>query len=336
VSFPSHWLVKAFRPLLSAASHYRLASQPLFCPLYHLARQTTPAWWNARYPIRTQQLLEQDLDWLLRLAPPVSLQELLDWKQGKRERPSGWFLSFDDGYRELADIVAPLLKRKGVPATFFICSSLVDNRQIFFEDLAGLIAHAWQAATKARKNHVLQHMHLQENALVELLHSRVPRFPALNRLAELLELDVPAWLREQQPYLTSPQIRHLLADGFSIGAHSVDHPLFCEIPEAAAKQQLQQSLAEFVERFELSYRVFAFPYGEHGLSRDFLESLKADNAADLIFGTRGIVTDEFEPFLVQRLLAEDPRRPLPRLVRDELNLQLQRRIRGRGVVRRRG
>lgn len=336
MSFPTHWVVRAIRPLVSAGAHLQLLPSSLFCPVYHLARQNTPRWWNNRYPVRTPKQLEQDLDWLLRLAPPVTLQDLLDWKYGKRSRPTGWFLSFDDGYRELAEVVAPLLKRKGVPATFFVCSSLLDNRQVFFEDLAGLIGVKWMDAGNPHKALVLKRMNLDETGLQQLLQGRLPQLAKLNRLAELLEVDTQSWLHSELPYLTSAQIRRLLADGFSIGAHSVDHPLFCAIPEVDAKHQLRQSLQSLVSQFDLPSRVFAFPYGEFGLSRAFLESLRNENDADLIFGTRGIVTDELEPFLVQRMLAEDPHRPLPRLVRDELNLQLQRRVQRRDVVRRGG
>ena len=37
-------------------------------------------------------------------------------------------LTFDDGFRELHDVVAPILLRKGIPATFFVNSAFIDNK----------------------------------------------------------------------------------------------------------------------------------------------------------------------------------------------------------------
>ena len=118
-TLPWHWGPRCLRPWLSAAAHLRRMPDTLVCPVYHTAWDRSPPYWDERYPVKTLRQLEQDLDDLLRLSEPLELAELLDWAAGRRSRPRGWFLSFDDGYRELAQQIAPLLSRKGVPATFF-------------------------------------------------------------------------------------------------------------------------------------------------------------------------------------------------------------------------
>ena len=298
-------------------------------------RDSPPSWWNARYPIRTPQQFERDIDWLLRIAPPVSLQMLLDWKNGKAEKPKGWFLSFDDGYRELADVVAPILSRKGVPATFFLCTSLLDHKNIFFEDLAGLIALELKAATSGKRERALQELRHSRHTIDSLLQAPTPKNELLRCLANVLEIDVNAWMMSEQPYLTSDHVRHLLDSGFAVGAHSVNHPLFCQIPEDEAMAQCCQSIEQVTRQFELPYRVFAFPYGEFGLQKTFLETLINKSNADLMFGTRGVVKDELEPFLIQRMLAEHPILSLREILHSQLNLQLQRRFTNRDCVRRR-
>ncbi|MFM8478589.1 MAG: polysaccharide deacetylase family protein, partial [Planctomycetaceae bacterium] len=296
--------------------------------------ETTPVWWNNRYRIKSLRELEQDLDWLLRLAPPVSLQDLLDWQAGRRDRPRGWFLSFDDGYRELADEIAPLLKRKGIPATFFLCSSLIDNRSVFFEDHAGWIAHVMQSAAPAARRAVADILNNAGTSLELLLKSRVPQPLLLHSLSEVLNLDIDAWLKTEQPYVTSTQVRQLLHDGFTIGAHSVNHPLFSDIPLDEGVRQIRESLQELDAGFGLSARVFAFPYGEFGLSATALQQLLQLSNAQMLFGTRGIVRDEHEPQLIQRLLAEDHPFSFQQHLCSELNLQLQRQFTGRPTVRR--
>ena len=330
----THFLPRLLRPLLPAIGHLWLMPDTLVCPVYHTAWSRPPEFWNQRYAVKTMQQFEQDLDVLLRLADPVSLQQLVDWKQGRSPRPRGWFLSFDDGYRQLATDIAPLLQRRGIPATFFVCTSLVDNRQIFFEDLAGWIAAGLQTVSPAESQAVLGLVAEKQLPLQQVLHARVPDWPLLYKLAEIVRFDATGWLAREQPYLTSAQIRELLAAGFTIGAHSVDHPLFSEISPEAGLQQVRTSTQWLGEQFGIRDLVFAFPYGEFQLSARFLRSLQSVPGLRLVFGTRGIVQDELEPFVVQRMLAEGHRGSFRGHLRDQLNLQLQRKLAGRAVVRR--
>jgi len=322
------------RPLLSAAMHLQLLPDSLVCPVYHTVWSQSPRFWNGRYAVKSLQQFEQDLDVLQQLGRPVGLQELLEWRQGRRSRPRGWFLSFDDGYRQLAEEVAPLLLRRGIPATFFVCTSLVDNRQIFFEDLAGWIADRLRTASPAMLQAARQVMAGQPLSLQQLLLARVPHWQLLYRLAEIVQFDASGWLASARPYLSSAQIHDLLAAGFTIGAHSVDHPLFCEISPEAGLQQVEQSSRWLGDHFGICDQVFAFPYGEFQLSGSFLRSLQSVAGLRLVFGTRGIVQDELEPFVVQRMLAEGHQGSFRSHLRDQLNLQLQRKLGGRAIVRR--
>lgn len=325
---------RLLQPVIPARAYLQLMPDTLICPVYHISRDNNPLWWNNRYRIKSLRELEQDLDWLLKLAPPISLQDLLDWQAGRRARPRGWFLSFDDGYRELADNIALMLKRKGIPATFFLCSSLIDNRSVFFEDHTGLIAIAMQSAAPTVRQIVAEILAKAGTSLDRLLKCRVPQPILLHRLSDVLNIDIDAWLKTEQPYLTATQVRQLLQDGFSIGAHSLNHPLFSKIPLDESINQIQESLRELDDAFHLPHRVFAFPYGEFGLTAVAMQQLLRLSGAQLLFGTRGIIRDEHEPQLIQRLLAEDHCGSFQQHVCRELNLQLQRHFTGRSNVRR--
>jgi len=331
-----HLIPRWLKPVLPPAASLRLMPDSLICPVYHTTWQQAPPWWNNRYRVRSLPELQADLECLLRLAPPVSLQDLLDWQQGRRGRPRGWFLSFDDGYQQMASEIAPLLKNMGIPATFFLCSSLIDNRAVFFEDLAGLISLRLQALSPDLKAAGEQICAAAGTTLETALQARVADFAVLNQLADLVDLDVNDWLLTTQPYLTSSHVRQLMADGFSIGAHSVDHPLFCQIEPEAAIQQTLVSLDWLVNQFALPYRVFAFPYGEFRLSRVLLQRLQSAANVHIMFGTRGIIRDELEPLLMQRMLAEEPTGNIRHCLTEQLNLQLQRRWSGRDLVKRTG
>ena len=52
------------------------------------------------------------------------------------------FLSFDDGLREVYTIIAPILKERGLPATFFITTDFIDNKKLFYRNKASLLIEA--------------------------------------------------------------------------------------------------------------------------------------------------------------------------------------------------
>lgn len=325
---------RPFSRLSSFRDLQSIAGNGLVCPVYHICRDSTPPWWGQRYPIKSPQEFEKDLDFLASLGPFVSLSDLLEWKNGNRDRPQGCFLSFDDGYRELAEIIAPILLRKGIPATFFLVSSILDNTAIFHEDLAGLIQVRLASAVKVERQAIARTASRYNKTLEQTLFVRTPDWALLREICGQLELDCKAWLAGEKPYLTTQHVKKLIGDGFAIGSHSVDHPLFMDIDDQQKLEQIRSSTAAISSQFSLNYRAFAFPYGEFGIDYSFLELLQNSKYLDLCFGTRGITMDEFEPFLIQRVLAEGHQGPLRNHLHREMRLQKHRVTIQRATVKR--
>ena len=99
-------------------------------------------------------------------------------------------------------------------------------------------------------------------------------------------IDWKTYLREQQPYMTSAQIRDLQARGFEFGSHSVDHPYFYQLP---ISDQLAQTLpcdAELKQQFGLSHRLFAYPFGQGRLDRTVQRVHMGTHEA--VFGTANL------------------------------------------------
>jgi peptidoglycan/xylan/chitin deacetylase (PgdA/CDA1 family) len=329
---------KLTRPLtyFSSTRKLKLAhGAELICPVYHLCRPSAPIWWGDRYRIKPINELKRDLEELSKTGPFVSLDDLLEYRHRRKRRPTGYFLSFDDGYRELSTEIAPLLSKLGIPATFFVVSSIIDNRRPFHEDVAGAIQFELKHSTPAAVEKANQ-ICLNEGKLIgEVLTQRTPDWTLLYQLCDVLNLDIANWLAEERPYLSHIELCSLSNSGFGIGAHSVDHPLFSEIDAKARISQIRESIKAVSGMLGKPCQAFAFPYGEFGLSRTSLDQLLTTNLADLYFGTRGITIDEFEPVLIQRILAEDHRGSFKQHLHRELRLQTYRTQMGRGTVTRR-
>ena len=106
--------------------------------------------------------------------------------------------------------------------------------------------------------------------------------------------------------MSSEQVSVLLQQGFSIGGHSIDHPLYNKI---ALAEQLRQTIEsqQFLEsKFDLDYRVFAFPFTDDGLTKSFFSALQAQFPFDLSFGGAGLKQDVI-PNNLQRFPMESDR-----------------------------
>ena len=269
---------------------------PPFLPFYHVvSNEKLPHILN--YPYRSVKQFEKELDFFLKYFEPVSLKEL--FPAPKRTRKI-FHLTFDDGLKECAEIVAPLLLRKGIPATFFVNTNFVDNRQLFHKYKASLIY-----TEMLRKFHVKANNLLKNEGLTgkNILRAEQSQTELLNEVATLMQIDFQEFLKERQPYLTTEQIRQLQADGFSIGAHSADHPEFYRIDEKKQTEQIKSSVQWVTDNIQPEIRAFSFPFTDHGVSSSVLKKIKEKNICDITFGTAGLKYDQFD-FHFQRYPAE--------------------------------
>lgn len=296
---------------------------------YHTAFREAPRYFSNLYKVKSPDEFAADIDVLLAQLQPLSLEDLLSADSAEEIPPNSFWLSFDDGYREVAEIIAPILRQKGVPATFFICSGLIDNQGWLFEDQVGLITHHIEndksgEASKA----VFVALQPFGHTLESLRGGRKSSPEIMEMLGRLLGIDWGTELATLRPYVTSEQIENLLSSGFSIGGHGVDHTVFHLLSTDEQIQQISDSCHTLSEKFNLDYRVFAFPYGEFDISAGTLQMIRDANVADCLFGTRGLIHDECFPYLQQRLWCENHTGTLKTFVKENLAERTLRRLRG--------
>lgn len=79
--------------------------------------------------------------------------------------------------------------------------------------------------------------------------------------------------------------------GFSIGAHSIDHPEFRFLEMDERIRQLQLSMQFICEKFDSPVKAFSFPFTDHKINQDFFREIKKRELSDISFGTAGIKED---------------------------------------------
>ncbi len=266
----------------------QLSGKNIIFPFYHLISDDTCPHIRHLYPVKSIDQFKKELDFFQKHYDPITLKEIIFHLKNntKADKPS-FFLSFDDGLKECFTIIAPLLKERNLTAAFFINTDFVDNRALFYRYKISLLIDALKQ----------KHSDFNSEKLLQFNYSDAEK---INALAEEHQLDFDLFLKESQPYMTWSEIENLHSEGFYIGAHSVDHPLYAQLSLEEQIQQTQESLKIVQEKLSLEYKIFSFPFTDNGMSNQFFEWLFGEEKVDLSFGTAGIKDDNFS-FHLQRL-----------------------------------
>ncbi len=271
---------------------------PVFLPFYHVvSNEKLPYILN--YPYRNEKEFEKELDFYLKHFRAATLEDIVSAGHTGEKM---FHLSFDDGLRQCADVVAPILLRKGIPATFFINTAFIDNRKLFHRYKASLVLSQLQQNSNKKVNEYLK----KENLAGEkILQASIFQEEVLNEAARMLEFSFTGFLSRQQPYMSSEQVKKLASDGFSIGAHSHTHPEFYKISEAEQLNEVKESMSRVVQLVDPQLKVFSFPFTDSGVPASVLSTIERENLCDFTFGTAGIKRDTVS-FHLQRYPVEQP------------------------------
>ena len=314
-----------------------VSGQPLVLPYYHLVSDGPAPHVKHLYRFRSPREFERDLDFLLKHYEPITLGDLIASVRSSRALPKRSFLlTFDDGFREMHDIVMPKLRAKGVPAVFFLISGCVDNRALCHHQKLSLIIEQWEKSPRefpaTNINRTLDGANIPTGDLRQrLLGISHSQRKFVDHIAGECGCDFGKFLAETQPYLTSEQIRTMIAQGFEFGAHSIDHPLYRTVPIEEQIRQTRESMEFLVTRFGIRHRAFAFPHSDAGVAQNFLARVFGEGVVDVTFGTGGMLGDSW-PGHFQRFTMEKIELPARRVVARNYARRIYKCVTGAGTV----
>jgi peptidoglycan/xylan/chitin deacetylase (PgdA/CDA1 family) len=276
-------------------------------------------------------------------------------------------VSFDDGFAECRTVVAPLLARYGQRATFFINTDLIDNKMMMYRNkLALAIDRLEQAAmgyhgagartgdggdparaipagsqdeSAVLRKRVADLLGVPSPAEVAtlrraILDVRADRVMRADALCVVTGVDVNKYLAERQPYLTWTQVRELIAEGHTVGAHGLDHREFQVMQPAEIERQVVES-CNAVRAVTMKKKVpFAVPFSLDGLDRALLADIARRNPqVGRFYGTAGFMPEPSG--FANRLVADAPppsRHPGRTSIRTRLPKKIRAALRARAVA----
>lgn len=246
-------------------------------------------------------------------------------------------LTFDDGFVECYDLVRPILLRHRVPAVFFLATGFIDERDTFHEtplslclteiermsnDDAAELAEKLQAdgslarqkrrlvdcaaVARLRAARISPALHPSKRALsLWILGLRDDTATGIEGACELFKVNVAAYRASRRLFVSSSQVKQMAAEGFTIGAHGINHrSLLGRSPESVAREIVcsAQAIRDLTGQAHVP---FAFPYEGLSISRRILASIRARHPfIQLFFDSGGLRRDA--PFLVNRIFVDAP------------------------------
>ncbi len=299
---------RSLSPFVALDRLVKTSGHTLFIPYYHLISDEPCPHIDPLYPVRNRKQFRQDLEFFLRHFEPVDLPEILERFGPDRQKPfarPSFHLTADDGLRQCLDVMAPLLREYGVPATFFINSGFAANRDLMYRYQVALVISRFRELGERgvgkklaavcsgllRNDGVLLPKNPSQAQLeLALLSLGYSKRPLILHLLEAADLDLAGFLRDYQPYLDLDELAELQRQGFHLGAHSATHPWYQHL---APRQRLQESLDSLhwlTQNLPGSKPVFAFPFSDAGLPEEhFHEAFAA--GVRLSFGGPGLKSD---------------------------------------------
>ena len=289
----------------------KLTGTRLLLPYYHVVSDEDILHVKHLFKYKTISQFTEDVEFLCKYYLPIGLPELLNHLRNGRPLPAKAFLlTFDDGFRELSDIIAPILLHKGISATIFVNSAFTDNKQLCYLNKASLMVEEFQKGWSVRLDGRLSELLLDNKIEFSdvksgILSVKYQQRGLLDEMANVMNLNFSEYLLSKKPYLTESQIIKLIESGFSIGAHSIDHPLYSSLTLEDQINQTIQSVKFVRDKFHLSYGAFAFPHSDHNVSREFFARIVDSGLVDVSFGTYGLMGESISNHL-QRFSLEKP------------------------------
>ena len=276
---------------LSKAISY--SGQNHVIPLYHTVSDLPLPHIKNLYKVKSISEFKKDVDFFLKHYHSVNIHDLIIHLKNKDKNKSVFHLTFDDGLKEIVTIIAPILLEKGIHATFFINPDFLNNQTLFYRFKASLLINRLEQI--GSHDYTLKEINEKLNNCVgktikeKLLNVSYLNKEVLDEIADLLNVDFNEFLKTE-PFVNDQDIEWLIRKGFTIGAHSFDHPLFAQIPLKEQLYQAEESMNFLKEKYSIGDRLFAFPFTDKGVTADFFKAVN-DKEPTFFFGTSGLKYD---------------------------------------------
>ncbi len=215
-------------------------------------------------------------------------------------------ITFDDGYADNHDVALPILKKHGLPATFFIATGFLDGGRMWNDTVIEAIRRAALPQLDLRGvcgmdlgTHPLRTVEERRAAIDRVIGSIKYMAPAerqavVDALAVRAETALPHDLM-----MSSEQVRAMHRAGMQIGGHTVSHPILARLDRRAARDEIEAGKTTLETLTGEPVTLFAYPNGKPvedytGEAVELVKETGFDAAVSTAWGAANAATDRFQ------------------------------------------
>lgn len=243
---------------------------------HHVADQDAAYPYDPDVADATPASFRRQMETVARYCTPVGIDELLRALDGGPLPRNPVMVTFDDGYRSCHDVALPILRAVGVRATFFVSTSFIEERRLYWWERISLVLarstrdHAtltyprWLALDRADPR--------TRSRLTDLVKDS-PGLDLERFLDELGAAFGVPWSRELEAQcaddliMTWDQVRALVRAGMDVESHGRHHRVLQTLEGAALDDELRGSRLDLEARLGRPCRAIAYPVGRQ-VARD--------------------------------------------------------------------
>ena len=177
-------------------------------------------------------------------------------------------ITFDDGYADNEEIAAPILRRLGMPATFFVSTGYLAGGCMWndrvIEAIRGCESGTIDLSSIGLVHYDLSTLVRRREAIGSLLEAIKHLEPARRQSATDDIVSIARGGTTPALMMVPQQVRNLRTMGMGVGAHTVTHPILTRLGLEAARDEMARSKEELEKILGERVDLFAYPNGVPG------------------------------------------------------------------------
>jgi peptidoglycan/xylan/chitin deacetylase (PgdA/CDA1 family) len=265
----------------------------------------------------------RQMELLARWGTPIGIDELLRAVDGAPLPNNAVMVTFDDGYRSCHDVALPILRDVGMPATFFIATSFIAERRLFWwEKIALVLSRARRVTAELAypKPFTISARDPRAHLLLTDVIKDTPGLDVDRFLDQLFAAFGVDWSRDiearhaNELVMTWDHVRALARAGMGIESHGRRHLVLQTLDGAALRDELEGSRHELEAEIGGPVRALAYPVGRRIANAPHVRNAAAEAGYRLGFSNASGTTRLWpgrlrsvfpvDPFDVKRLSTE--------------------------------
>lgn len=257
---------------------------------------------------------KRQIDAMAKKYPVISLSEAVKQRSlGAAKSKTQIVLTFDDGYQDNYEFIYPILKREGLPASFFVPCGYVDsNRPLWHCELFNLLYNNSLVRKIKIADKIISQGLMQPRRF--FIFSAIDAAKSLNSKdrEELLGL-LKGKLNNKKPVddaserlMTWGQLREMARSGMEVGAHGFTHSSLARIPIGEAEEEIKKCKEAIENNLKKECAHFAFPFGSKmDYNQRLVGYLKQSGFQSSLLNIQGYNHIEKDAFCFKRIIIEE-------------------------------